>query len=410
MPKVAVIGAGAAGIEAAEVAARNGARVVIFEEGGRIPAPKSSWPSLLDAQDRRRAKRAESSLASAGVELELNQHVSRVRDDLMLTAGARAVKFDAVVISSGSTALPERLEGNRKPGVHILNSEAAFAELGQKLDGYGKAIVSGAGPVAVEVAEKLRSRRLAVSMVAPGGILPTLNSSPRKMVAEALSSLGVQVIDAKPEKVAGVERVEAVVASGEVIPGDCFVVVPRLVPCIPEVHADLGRSGGLLVDGRTRSSLKSVYGAGDCAEVSLAGTTISVMFESSAKLMGAVAGANASGRVATASVAGSFFMDLTGVGVASTGFGLAEAAGLGLDAAESSKSWKGELACSIVYVRGTRTVVGVQMAGKGVARFAELLPIIVAARMTIDQLAYQETLSSDISPITETAREGSMRQ
>ncbi len=410
MPRVAVIGAGAAGIEAARVAASNGVRVVLLEARDRIPSPKSSWPTLLDAGNHRGASKTEAELSSAGVELLLNQPVSRVGEDLGVVAAGHKTQFDAVVLSTGSTALPERLEGIRKTGVHVLDSEAAFGELGQKLGGCNKAIIEGSGPVAVKVAEKLRSRHVAVTMLAPGGVLQVLNSAPRKVVMEALSSWGVQVVEVRPDRVVGVDRVEAVVASGDVIPGDCFVVVPRVVPCVPELHTALGRSGGVVVDEMTQSSSRSIYGAGDCAEVRVGKTTMSVMFESSARLMGAVAGANASGKRASASVVGSFFMELAGVSVASAGLGLVESAGLGLDVVESSKTWKGELACSLVYDRQARTVLGAQLAGKGVAGMAETLPIIVTAKMTVDQLAYTESItSSAILPVEETAREGALK-
>lgn len=405
------MGAGTAGIEATKVAAGNGARVVLFETGDRIQSPKSSWPSLLEAEGKRRAAREEASVLSAGAEVQFNQSVSKVSDDLSVVVGGRKMQFDAVIVCSGSAPLPERIDGIRKDGVHILDSRAAFAELGKRLDGYGKAVISGSGPIAVEVAEKLRSRRIAVSILAPGGIMPSLNGAPRKVVADALSSWGVQVIDAKPEKAAGVDGVEAVVASGEVIPGDCFIIVPRQAPRVPEVPASLGRSGGLVVDERMQSSRRFLYGAGDCAELNAGKSTVSVMFESTARLMGAVAGANASGRTVSSSVVGSFSVELMGVDIASAGLGFAESVGLGLDVEEASKTWKGELACSLVYARGARTVVGAQLAGRGVARFADSLPIIIAARMTVDQLAYQETpVSSDISPIVETAREGTAKR
>ena len=411
MPRVAVVGAGTAGVEAAKVAAGNGARVVLFEAGERIPPPKSSWPSVLGVEKKRPAAREEASILSAGAEVQFNQSVSKVSDDLSVVAGGRRTQFDAVIVCSGSAPVPERIDGIRKSGVHVLDSRSAFAELGKRFGEYGKAVVSGSGPVAVEVAERLRSRRIAVSMLSPGGVMPSLNGAPRRIVVDALSSWGIQVVDAKPEKVAGMERVEAVVASGEVIPGDCFVVVPRQAPRVPEVQATLGRSGGIVVDERMQSSRRFLYGAGDCAELNAGKSTVSVMFESAAKLMGAVAGANASGRTVSSSVVGSFSVELVGVSIASAGLGFAESVGLGLDVEEASKTWKGELACSLVYTRGARTVVGAQLAGRGVGRFADSLPIILAAKMTIDQLAYQETpVSSDISPIVETAREGTVKR
>jgi NADPH-dependent 2,4-dienoyl-CoA reductase/sulfur reductase-like enzyme len=307
--------------------------------------------------------------------------------------------------------VPERLEGIRKSGVHVLDSEAAFARLGRELDGYRRALVAGTGPVAVKVAEKLRSRRLAVSILAPGGVLPLLNAAPRRVVSEALSSWGIDVMDAGPERIVGVDRVEAVVAAGEVVPADCIAIVPRFAPCVPQLPVGLGRSGGVVVDEMGRSSLRSLYAAGDCAEVRAGNTTIPVMFESSAKLMGAVSGANASGAHASGPVVGSFFMELAGIGVASAGLGVADSTGLGLEPGESSMTWKGDLACSLVYDARSKTVLGVQLAGKGVASLAETLPIIVASRMTVNQLAYLESLSSgDVSPIKETARTGAARQ
>jgi NADPH-dependent 2,4-dienoyl-CoA reductase/sulfur reductase-like enzyme len=411
MPRVAVVGAGGAGIEAARVAASNGARVFLLEARDRIPSPKSSWPTLLDAGNHRRASRTEAALNSAGVEVLLNHPVSEVGEDSSVAVAGHKTKYDAIVLSTGSAALTERLEGIRKPGVHVLDSEAAFAELGRKLGGCSKAIIEGSGPVAVRVAEKLRSRHVEVLMLASRGLLPVLNVAPRNLVMEEISSWGVQVMEARPDRVVGVDRVEAVVASGDVVPGDCFVVVPKTVPCVPELHVALGRSGGVVVDEWTQSSRQSIYAAGDCAEVGVGNTTMSVMFESSARLMGAVAGANASGRRASASVVGSFFMELARVGVASAGVGLTESAGLGLDVVESSKTWKGELACSLVYDRQSRTVLGAQLAGRGIAAMAASLPIIVAAKLTVDHLAYTETIaSSDISPIEETAREGALKR
>jgi pyruvate/2-oxoglutarate dehydrogenase complex dihydrolipoamide dehydrogenase (E3) component len=82
-----------------------------------------------------------------------------------------------------------------------------------------------------------------------------------------------------------------------------------------------------------------------------------------------------------------------------------------LEVAESSKTWRGDLACSLVYDRRSSTVLGAQIAGKSIAAFAESLPLIVAARMTLKQLAYSETLTStDISPIRETAREAALKK
>ncbi len=407
MNRVAVVGAGTAGLAAAVAAAERGARVTLLEAGNRLPLQKSSWPSLLHGDARQLPMPDERVLTRKGIEVALGQRVPRIGDAPTLTLGGKRSEFEAVVLSTGSAPTPVKVEGMRKRGVHVLDSESAFAGLREKLRDYGKASVCGSGPVAVEVAEKLRAKGVAVMLFCPGGALPMLNEAPRQIVLDALSSWGVSVSAANVDKIVGVERVEAVMAAGEVHPCDSCVILPRTLPQVPEMSAGLGRSGGLVVDESMRSSRRWLYGAGDCAELPVGAATLSVMFESSANLMGRVAGANAAGAKLSARVVGSFFKEMVGVGVASAGLGLAEAAGVGLDVAEASRTWKGNLACSIVFEKGTKSVVGVQMAGRDVARYSGTMPLIVASRATLSQLAYQESMaSSDISPISETATEG----
>ncbi|MDV3243715.1 MAG: NAD(P)/FAD-dependent oxidoreductase [Nitrososphaerales archaeon] len=404
--RVAVVGAGTAGKAAALAAAGRGARVTLFDAGQRLPVPKSSWPSILSGDERQPQRADDGDLTREGVEISLGSSVTKASDDLTLTVGGRNPGFDGVVLSTGSAFVPERLEGMRKRGVHVLDSLASFRDLRERMRDYGKSAVCGSGPVAVEVAEKLRSRGVAVILLSPGGALPMLNEGPRRVVLEALSSWGIEVCAAKPDRVVGVEAVEAVMASGEVYPCDSCVILPRTIPLVPEARAMLGRSGGLVVDESMQSSVPRLYGAGDCTEIHAGSTTLSVMFESSATVMGSVAGANAAGEKVSAKVVGSYFKELLGVGIASSGFSLAEAVGLGLDVAEA-KSGKGESACSLVFRRGDNAIVGAQLAGKGIMRYAESLALIVASGLTLRQLAYQETaVSSDISPIAEAAREG----
>lgn len=346
-------------------------------------------------------------LTAAGIAIATGQGITAVGQDLAVITGGRGPRFDAVILATGSAAISERLEGDRKQGVHPLESREAYSDLGARLRDYAKAVVYGSGPVAVDVAEKLRSRGVSVSLLAPGGILPFLNPGPRKVLLDSISSRGIAVSERKPEKVVGVDRVEAVIASGDVVPCDSFIIIPRLVPSVPKVSATLGRSGGIVVDGKMLSSTGGLYGAGDCAEMRFGPATLGVLFESSARLMGAVAGANAAGDSVSANVVGSFYKELVGVGVVASGLSLAEASGLGLDVSESSRSWRGELACSIVFEKTSGAALGVQLVGRSVERFAESIPLIVASRASLEQVAFQETVvSSDISPIAETAREG----
>jgi NADH oxidase (H2O2-forming) len=214
--------------------------------------------------------------------------------------------------------------------------------------------------------------------------------------------------------VVGVERVEAVVASGSVHASEALIFLPAPRPNPPRLAVQVGTNGGILVDDRMCSSSPGVYSAGDCAEVRLGSPTSSspMMYQSAARAMGRVAGANAAGGSAVVRLASAVSHTFFGYEVCYGGLDAAEGRRLGIGLLEVSTPARGDdLFCSLVFDRASMEIRGMQVAGRGASSYEDVISLIISNRMTLTALAYQESSfgrmsSTNLSPIATAAKTG----
>jgi pyruvate/2-oxoglutarate dehydrogenase complex dihydrolipoamide dehydrogenase (E3) component len=405
MSKVGIVGGGVAGVSAALEASRLGADVALYEASDRMPSRKGSWPLILSGGDASRGTDA-SLLAKSGVQVHLGEPVRRVDSNYLEFSGSKR-KFDSVVLAAGSRPLAEAIPGGTRKGTHVLDSESKFLELRESVGGYSSMVVCGGGIGAAAVADGLLKTGISVTLLAQSGLLsPLLGDGLRNLLTKSANNLGLKVVESRPERVVGVERVEAILASGSVIPCDSVIVVPRTEPSFPPANAEVGRWRAVVVDEFMRSSCPGIYAAGDCAEVRVGSSTLPAIFEASAAAMGRVAGANSAGAHVSTKVSGSYRGELFGVELAFAGLTVGEASSCGLGASQFSKVWHNELACTLVVEDESTVLLGAQLAGTGVSRLADFISLAVSAGLDLRRLAYLETPDPiDISPIAETARE-----
>jgi 2,4-dienoyl-CoA reductase (NADPH2) len=143
-PRVGVVGAGPAGMEAARALAAAGARVTVFEAGSRLGGQFRMACRIPGKQDYGRTiEYFEAELARLGVEVAL-QTAPGVGE-----LGA----FDAVVVATGVTPRPIDVPGAELPHVHtyaeLLDPDADPVPL------RGAVAVIGAGGIGVDVAHML---------------------------------------------------------------------------------------------------------------------------------------------------------------------------------------------------------------------------------------------------------------
>lgn len=137
------------------------------------------------------------------------------------------------------------------------------------------AVVIGAGFIGLEMAEQLRRRGLAVTVVERAAqVLPVMDPEMASIVQESLVANGVavRVGDGLRElrRAADGRRVEAaVLESGAEVPGDVFILGIGVRPSTKlasEAGLRLGATGAIAVDAFMRTSDPDIYAAGDAVE------------------------------------------------------------------------------------------------------------------------------------------------
>ena len=141
--KVAVIGGGVGGMEAARIAARRGHDVTIYEKGSRLGGMTlvANVPDYKDAS-RRLLAWFERDIREAGVKVELNRELSA--DDV------NHLDADAFIVSTGAFPKIPRIPGVQQ--AHVTTAIDALmgrAKIGQNV------VVVGGGQVGCEVAYEL---------------------------------------------------------------------------------------------------------------------------------------------------------------------------------------------------------------------------------------------------------------
>lgn len=151
--KIAVIGGGPAGLEAARVAALRGHQVEVFEQdtalGGQL---KIACVPPRKEEMRRATEDLINAVRKAGVALHLG--CSPTAQEL---AGAH---FDAVINAVGAHSAAHGI-----PGIENVNVADAWKVLAGRQQVYGKVAVIGGGMVGCETAEYLAARGCSVSVI-----------------------------------------------------------------------------------------------------------------------------------------------------------------------------------------------------------------------------------------------------
>ena len=400
-----VVGGGLAGSAAAMAAAEHGARVVLFEGSVSLQTWADGWPAVSALGGSQSVSITK--LAKEGVEVRLLEPVASVGPGLTVQTPSGKMDFDSVVVATGSAPLLADFPGRSKRGVHVLDSPAAFQGLVEGSTNSSKAVVSGRGEVAMQVADRLSKSGVSVTMASSGLQLTEYSQGVRGLVVAGAAEAGVGFSPLHLRGAVGVDKVEAAMLGDTVHPCDTVAVVPDRVPSPVASPARVGAARGILVDAGMRSSRPGLFAAGDCAEYTVGRRSVAFLRSSTAVAGGRAAGRSSAGAGASFSPTGSRGCRLFGVRLAAAGLCLDDAIAAGFDAAEATASAGVGEAGAVVFETRSMRVLGIQRAGLTCAADPGFLALAVSGRVRLDELASLERAgSTDISPILEAASEG----
>jgi NADPH-dependent 2,4-dienoyl-CoA reductase/sulfur reductase-like enzyme/nitrite reductase/ring-hydroxylating ferredoxin subunit len=270
---IVIVGGGAAGHSAIETLRREGfdGKITLLTADTVLPCdrPKLSKEYLAGTEnDDWLPLRPCEFYDENRVEVALGARVDRL--DL---PGRRAVlesgawhPFDALLLATGAEPIRLHVPGAELPHVRYLRTVDDSRAIVARLSSTTRAVVVGAGFIALEVAASLRTRGLEVHVVAPDARPLERVLGPE--VGDFLRALHEQhgVVFHLGSAVASIASDSVVLATGERLSADLVVVGIGVRPAIELAErAGLTVDRGVVVDEYLETSAHGIYAAGDIA-------------------------------------------------------------------------------------------------------------------------------------------------
>jgi nitrite reductase (NADH) large subunit len=266
-----IIGGGPAGLTAAATLRRIDphSQVTLLAKEKFPPYAKIALPHLLT-----RAVE-ESSLFLAlptGVDLMLGEEAVEVLPEQrqVKTNSGRRYAYDKLLIATGAAPIRPDIEGSRLPFVFTIRDIPDVHGLQERLRSgkTGHAVIAGAGPVGLELADALHKAGLAITLVISSDrVFSTMLDAPSSEVLERkLLYQGVVI-----RKYTDVAKIcpsgEVFLSSGETRMCDAVIFGKGVAPSLEFLAGSGIRTRlGIPVNERQETNLPGIYAAGDVAE------------------------------------------------------------------------------------------------------------------------------------------------
>ncbi len=280
------------------------------------------------------AHRTPDQIAATGATVHLEHRaISIAGDDRVVVAqspaGPVSFTYDALVLGTGATPQRPPIDGLDLEGVHLLHTvdDALAVADDLALAPLRRAVIVGGGYIGLEMAEALRARDLAVTLVERlDQVMATVDRPIAELVVAELRRNGVDVrTETAVQGIAAGADGLLVATSDGVLAAGLVLVVTGVRPDVAlgrQAGLALGAGGALAVDDRMRTSKAGIWAAGDCAQTHhrLLPEPTYLPLGSTSHKQGRVAGENAiGGDRRFAGVLGTQVVKLFDLAVAGTG-------------------------------------------------------------------------------------------
>jgi len=270
---VAIVGGGAAGLAAADMLRRqayDGPITIISADDSPPPdRPNLSKDYLAGtAQEDWIPLRPPEFYTDNRIELLLNSRVSSIdvaRREVLLENGSRR-SFGALLIATGAEPIHLPIPGADAPHVHYLRSFADSKAIIQKTQQAKKVVVAGGSFIGLEVAASLRTRGIAVDVVAPERVPleRVMGAELGRFIQTLHESHGV--VFHLGETVKSIDGRRVATSGGSTLDADFVVMGVGVRPATALAErTGLAVDRGIVVNEYLETSAPGIFAAGDVA-------------------------------------------------------------------------------------------------------------------------------------------------
>lgn len=271
---IVIVGGGAAGLAAADMLRREGysgpVTMISADSDPPVDRPTLSKDYLAGtAPEEWIPLRPPDWYSEHQIDLVLNSRVTSLdtKQKKITTEDGRTCEYGALLLATGAdpVKLPREVASPSQV-LYYLRSFADSKAIVEKAASAKRAVVVGASFIGLEVAASLRTRGVAVQVVAPGQVPmeKILGREVGAFVRSLHESHGV--VFHLAETVEGVDRNKVTLSNGQTIEGDFIVVGAGVRPSIALAErAGLRIDRGIAVDEYLETSAPEVFAAGDVA-------------------------------------------------------------------------------------------------------------------------------------------------
>ncbi len=337
------------------------------------------------------------------------------------SGAAASLQYDSLVIATGANAFIPPIKGREKQGILSLRT----LEDGEKImeevqNGAKSAVIMGAGLIGLETGVALIERGLKVTIVEmlPQILPQMLDADMARMVQGHLQEKGMCILTEKrvEEFLGDGNKVTAIIAGGEKVEADLFISafgVRANTKLAVDSGIPTGETRAIKTNGRMETALKDVYAVGDCAEAPnlITRKPVCAQLGTIAVRQGKVAGANAGGGYSLFSgIIASAVTRLFDMEAGVTGLTEAAAKRTGLEVITGSISSKTKadyypgalpIRVKLVIEKESQRIIGAQIiGGEEITQRINALSFAIQKDMTVRELAKADTAYAP--PLNET--------
>jgi NADPH-dependent 2,4-dienoyl-CoA reductase/sulfur reductase-like enzyme/rhodanese-related sulfurtransferase len=348
---------------------------------------------------------------------EIKRREKQVRVCHLETGAEELLPYDKLVLATGARAVRPPFPGADLPGVLTVSDlhDAKTLKTMMSTGKVNKALVVGAGAIGLEITEALTDlwgiETTLVEM--EDQVLPTLLGKCIARVAAAeLRKHGVELLlEARVLEVSEVPETGklAVRTSKKSLEVDIVVLAAGVRPntsLAREAGLSLGRSGGISVDQRMRTSDPNIYAGGDCVEVRnlISGENMLMALGSLANRQGRIIATNISGEQSHfQGTVGTFCLKLFELGISKAGLTYRQAKETGFDPVYGVVSQADHAhfypSSELIYIslladRKSRKIIGIEAAGKNgdaVKSRVDTIAVLLGHGLSVDEVCSLET-------------------